>query len=88
MGAASPASFLAHDGSCQPPRGTPAEVVAKLNDALVKALDDANTRKRLLDLGADLPDKAGRTPEALAKLVASEVARWKSVIKVPAAETR
>jgi tripartite-type tricarboxylate transporter receptor subunit TctC len=68
------------------PKGTPPEVVAKLADALMKALDDANTRKRLLDLGADLPDKAGRGPEALQRLVTSEVARWKAVIKVSAAE--
>ncbi len=67
------------------PKGTPPEVVGKLADALSKALDDANTRKRLLDLGADLPDKAGRGPEALRKLVASEVARWKSVIKATSA---
>jgi len=68
------------------PKGTPPEVVAKLADALSKALDDANTRKRLLDLGADLPDKPGRGPEALQRLVTSEVARWKAVIKVSAAE--
>ena len=68
------------------PKGTPPEVVAKLADALTKALDDANTRKRLLDLGADLPDKPGRGPEALRQLVTSEVARWKAVIKVSAAE--
>jgi tripartite-type tricarboxylate transporter receptor subunit TctC len=63
------------------PRGTPKDVVARLNDALVKALDDANTRKRLLDLGGDVPDRAGRSPEALAKLVQSEVARWAKVFK-------
>ncbi len=68
------------------PKGTPPEVVARLADALMKALDDANTRKRLLDLGADLPDKPGRGPEALQKLVTNEVARWKAVIKVSAAE--
>src|SRR6267143_429954 len=45
------------------PKGTPGEVVTKLNGALGKALDDESTRKRLLDLGADLPDKAGRSPE-------------------------
>ncbi|HEY7520929.1 MAG TPA: tripartite tricarboxylate transporter substrate binding protein BugD [Methylomirabilota bacterium] len=63
------------------PRGTPKDVVAKLNDALVKALDDANTRKRLLELGGDVPDRAGRSPEALAKLVQSEVTRWAGVFK-------
>jgi tripartite-type tricarboxylate transporter receptor subunit TctC len=67
------------------PKGTPPEVVAKLNAALVKALDDETTRKRLLELGADIPDKAGRSPEALQKLVASEVARWGKVLKVASA---
>jgi tripartite-type tricarboxylate transporter receptor subunit TctC len=63
------------------PKGTPADVVAKLNDALVKALDDENTRKRLLELGSVIPDTAGRSPAALQKLVESEVARWTPVLK-------
>ena len=63
------------------PKGTPGEIVTKLNAALGKALDDESTRKRLLDLGADLPDKAGRSPEALQKLVASEIERWGKVLK-------
>lgn len=63
------------------PKGTPKDIVAKLNDALVKALDDTTTRKRLGDLGADIPDRPGRSPEALAKLVQSEVTRWDSVFK-------
>jgi tripartite-type tricarboxylate transporter receptor subunit TctC len=62
------------------PKGTPPEIVKKLSDALTKALADENTRKRLLDLGADLSDKAAQTPEGLAKLVDSEVARWKKVL--------
>ncbi len=67
------------------PKGTPPEIVAKLNDALVKALDDATTRKRLLDLGGDIPDRAGRSPQALQKLVESELARWTPVLKAAAA---
>jgi tripartite-type tricarboxylate transporter receptor subunit TctC len=63
------------------PKGTPPEVVAKLSGALQKALEDEGTRKRLLDLGADLSDKAARTPEGLRKLVESEVARWNKVLK-------
>lgn len=63
------------------PKGASPEIVAKLNDALVKALDDEATRKRLLDLGGVIPDKAGRTPEALQQLVTSEVARWTPVLK-------
>ncbi|HWP35824.1 MAG TPA: tripartite tricarboxylate transporter substrate-binding protein [Thermodesulfobacteriota bacterium] len=63
------------------PKGTPKEIIAKLNDALVKALDDPATRKRLLDLGGDIPDRANRTPEALQRLVTREVERWTAVLK-------
>ena len=47
------------------PKGTPADVVAKLNAAVVKALDDEGVRKRLLDLGSVIPAAADRTPAAL-----------------------
>jgi len=63
------------------PKGLPADITAKLNDALVKSLDDENTRKRLLELGSVIPDKSGRTPQSLQKLVESEVARWTPVLK-------
>ncbi len=63
------------------PKGTPKEIVQKLNAALVKALDDPTTRKRLLDLGADLTNKAASTPDGLRKLVQSEVVRWNNVLK-------
>ena len=67
------------------PKGTPADVVKKLNDALVKSLDDENTKKRLLDLGGVMPTAAERTPEGLQKLVESEVARWTPVLKAAGA---
>jgi tripartite-type tricarboxylate transporter receptor subunit TctC len=67
------------------PKGTPKEVVAKLNAALSAALDDPATRKRLLDLGSVIPDQKGRTPEALADLVNSEVARWTPILKAAGA---
>jgi tripartite-type tricarboxylate transporter receptor subunit TctC len=63
------------------PKGTPKPVLDKLNAAVVKALDDENVRKRLLDLGSDIPPKERRTPQVLADLVKSETARWSSVIK-------
>jgi tripartite-type tricarboxylate transporter receptor subunit TctC len=63
------------------PKGTPAEMVARLNDALSKAIDDPATAKRLLDLGAVLPTKGERSGAWLAQFVASEVARWTPVLK-------
>ena len=44
------------------PRGTPKEIVTKLNETLSKALDDPATRKRLLDLGSVLPQGNERSP--------------------------
>ena len=63
------------------PKNTPKDVAGKLVGALDKALDDEPTRKRLLDLGGVIPDKTGRTPDALQKLVVSELARWTPVLK-------
>jgi tripartite-type tricarboxylate transporter receptor subunit TctC len=67
------------------PKGTPKEIMTKLNETLVKALDDDATRKRLLELGSVIPDQAGRSPEALANLVKSEVARWTPILKAAGA---
>jgi tripartite-type tricarboxylate transporter receptor subunit TctC len=44
------------------PKGTPAPIVARLNEAARAALANEGTRKRLLELGAELPDAAGQTP--------------------------
>jgi tripartite-type tricarboxylate transporter receptor subunit TctC len=63
------------------PKGTPPAIVAKLNGALGKALDDKDTRKQLLDLGGEIPNREERTPQALAALVKSEIAKWTPIIK-------
>jgi len=63
------------------PKGTPKPILDKLTDALDKALDDATTRKRLLELGSDIPDKAKRGRQPLAALVKSEIAKRTPIIK-------
>ena len=63
------------------PKGTPRPILDKLSDALDKALDDPNTRRRLLELGAEIPEKAKRGRQALAVLVKSDIARWTPIIK-------
>ena len=63
------------------PKGTPAPIVARLNQAGRAALANEHTRKRLLELGAELPDAAGQSQEALGQLVASEIDKWVPVIK-------
>jgi tripartite-type tricarboxylate transporter receptor subunit TctC len=63
------------------PKGTPQPIVEKVAAALSAALDDEGVRKRLLDLGSDIPGKDRRGPAALGNLVKSEVDKWGKVIK-------
>lgn len=68
------------------PKGTPKDDVAKLTNALAKALDDDNTRKRLLDLGAVIPEKKDRTSAYLGEFVQKEVERWTPILKASGAK--
>jgi tripartite-type tricarboxylate transporter receptor subunit TctC len=63
------------------PKGTSKEIVAKLSDALSKALSDPVTRKRLGDLGGVIPEGQERTAEHLAQFVVAEVDRWGKAFK-------
>ena len=63
------------------PKATPRPVLDRLTDALDKALDDQSVRKRLIDIGADIPRKEERGQQALAALLKSEIARWTPIIK-------
>jgi tripartite-type tricarboxylate transporter receptor subunit TctC len=63
------------------PKGTPASIIARINSAVQKALEDPVTSKRLAELGADIPPPEGRSPQALGQLVKSEVDKWVPLIK-------
>ncbi len=63
------------------PKGTPRPILDRLTDALDRALDDEGTRKRMLVLGSDIPDKPQRGQQAFAALVKSEIARWTPIIQ-------
>jgi tripartite-type tricarboxylate transporter receptor subunit TctC len=60
------------------PAGTPPEVVAKLNDAANKALQDPLVVARMKDFSAKI---VGSTPEELGKHVTAELAKWTPVVK-------
>ena len=62
------------------PKGVPPEVVAKLADALDKALDEPAVRERLAQLGGSIPAKAERNPAAFDRFVRSEIARWAPIL--------
>jgi tripartite-type tricarboxylate transporter receptor subunit TctC len=63
------------------PKETPKAVLDMLTDALDKALDDETVRKRLFDIGCDIPAKSKRGQQPLATLVKSEIARWSPIIR-------
>jgi tripartite-type tricarboxylate transporter receptor subunit TctC len=63
------------------PKGTPKEIVGKLNEAIRAALDDPAVQKRYAELGLEPPAPAQRTPEALRAHQKAEVQKWWPVIK-------
>jgi tripartite-type tricarboxylate transporter receptor subunit TctC len=63
------------------PRGTPKKVVAALNKAEVETLADPNVRRRLADLGQEIPPRDQQTPQALAAFHKAEVEKWWPIIK-------
>jgi tripartite-type tricarboxylate transporter receptor subunit TctC len=62
------------------PKGTPDAIIRRLNAALGVALDDPATRRRLVELGSEIPDSEARDPKVLALRVRTEMERWLPVI--------
>ena len=63
------------------PRGTPGEVVARLNGALVQALADPAVRARFAQLGIDAASREQQTPEGLAAFHKAEIEKWWPIIR-------
>jgi len=63
------------------PKGTPKDIVAKLNGAAVQALSDPAVRQRFGELGLNIPPREGQTPDALAAYHKAEIEKWWPVIK-------
>ncbi len=60
------------------PAKTPRAVVAKLNEATVKALRSADVRERMTQIGFDV---VAGTPEEFGKFMQQEVERWTKVVQ-------
>jgi tripartite-type tricarboxylate transporter receptor subunit TctC len=63
------------------PKGTPKAVIDKINAAAVTALKDPAVRKRMEELGQDLPTIEEMTPAAFAAFQKAEFAKWKPIIE-------
>ena len=63
------------------PKGTPKDIVAKLNGALRATLADPEIRKKLTALSQDIFPPDEQTPEALAKFQRAEIDKWWPIIK-------
>jgi tripartite-type tricarboxylate transporter receptor subunit TctC len=63
------------------PKDTPKGIITRLNAAAVEALSDPGVRKKLGDLGLDMPPKDQLSPEALGSWQKAEIAKWWPMIQ-------
>jgi tripartite-type tricarboxylate transporter receptor subunit TctC len=63
------------------PKGTPEDIIAKLNGAAVQALGDPMVRQRFGELGLDIPPREQLTPAALGAFQKAEIEKWWPVIR-------
>lgn len=67
------------------PAGTPADIVATLNKALIEVLADPEVRKKALDLGIDA---RGSTPQEIQDRLKADIVKWGAVIEKAKIEKR
>jgi tripartite-type tricarboxylate transporter receptor subunit TctC len=76
-----PGFYLSSWSGIWAPKGTPHEIVAKLNAAVAEALNDPTVRQRFVDLGQVIPPSDQLTPEALGAYQRAEIQKWWPIIK-------
>ena len=65
------------------PKGTPRDIIARVNAEAVKALATTDIKERFMDLGA-VP--APMSPEAFGDYIRAEITRWSEVVKASGAK--
>ena len=78
--AGAPGLYLLQWNAVWAPKGTPADIVMKLNNAIVHAMADPSVRRRLADLGQEFYPPEMQTPEALGAFQKAELDKWRPII--------
>ena len=76
-----PGFYLSNWGGLWAPKGTPKDVIAKLNVAVVDALADPAVRRRIADQGMGIAPPEQQTPEGLRAIHRAEIEKWWPIIK-------
>jgi len=63
------------------PKGTPKEIIAKVNAAVREALADPAIQKKLADIGQELPTAEQQTPQGFGAYHKAETEKWTPIIK-------
>ena len=63
------------------PKGTPKDVVGRLNAAMVQVLADPAVQAKFTELGLDVASREQQTPEGLAAFHKAEIEKWWPIIK-------
>src|SRR4029079_10531502 len=63
------------------PKGTPKDVVERLNAGVAGALADPAIQRQFIDLGQDVPDPGQQTPTGLAALQRAEIDKWWPIVR-------
>jgi tripartite-type tricarboxylate transporter receptor subunit TctC len=67
------------------PKGTPPAIIARLNAALARVIDEPAVRSKLAELGLDVSPPAKRSPAYLADFVKHEIDKWAAPIRASGA---
>jgi tripartite-type tricarboxylate transporter receptor subunit TctC len=65
------------------PKGTPPEIIAKLNAAARTAVESDIVKKRFAELSTVVPDANEQTPEVLQQLVTRDVEKYRKLLATP-----
>jgi tripartite-type tricarboxylate transporter receptor subunit TctC len=63
------------------PKGTPQDVIARLNDAVVSTVAEPSMRQKIAERSMEIPPRAQQTPEALGAFHRAEIEKWWPIIK-------